>query len=186
MNRTLTAANQLTFLRVLLIPVFVILLLYGYSGWALVTLVAAGITDGLDGLIARRTGEKTTLGAWLDPMADKLLLVTTFVVLTLPDLGYANRIPIWLTVLVITRDIAIVATVAIINLAVGRRTFRPSLLGKLATVTYIATGVVTLTFNFLDRASLLVTACIYASLAITIVSALDYARRTVQIINQHS
>jgi hypothetical protein len=87
---------------------------------------------------------------------------------------------------VITRDIAIVATVAIINLAVGRRTFRPSLLGKLATVTYIATGVVTLTFNFLDRASLLVTACIYASLAITIVSALDYARRTVQIINQHS
>ena len=61
--------------------------------------VTAGITDALDGLIARRPGQKTSLGAWLDPMADKLLLVTTFVVLTLPGLGLANRLPIWLTVL---------------------------------------------------------------------------------------
>ena len=83
----LTAANQLTLLRMLLIPAFVILLLYGYLGWALVTFFAAGVTDLLDGLIARRTGQKTTLGAWLDPMADKLLLVTMFVVLTLPDIG---------------------------------------------------------------------------------------------------
>ena len=60
----------------LLIPAFVILVLYGYLGWALVVFVTAGVTDGLDGLIARRSGQKTTLGAWLDPMADKLLLVT--------------------------------------------------------------------------------------------------------------
>ena len=184
MTRTLTAANQLTFLRVLLIPAFVILLLYGYSGWGLLTVVAAGITDLLDGLIARRTGQKTTLGAWLDPMADKALLVTTFVMLTLPDLGFANRIPVWLTVLVISRDVAIVATVAIINLAIGRRTFHPSTLGKLATGTYVVTCVVTLAFNYLDRPSLLVTACIYASLVVTILSAMDYGRRTIQIINQ--
>jgi cardiolipin synthase len=184
MASTLTAANQLTFLRVLLIPAFVILLLYGYSGWGLVTLVAAGVTDLLDGLIARRTGQKTTLGAWLDPMADKLLLMTTFVMLTLPDLGFANRIPVWLTVLVISRDIAIVVTVAIVNLAVGRRTFHPSFLGKVATATYIVTGVVTLTFNYLDRPSRFVDVCIYASLAITIVSALDYVRRTVRVIEE--
>jgi cardiolipin synthase len=117
-------------------------------------------------------------------MADKALLVTTFVMLTLPDLGFANRIPVWLTVLVISRDVAIVATVAIINLAIGRRTFHPSTLGKLATGTYVITCVVTLAFNYLDRPSLLVTACIYASLVVTILSAMDYGRRTIQIINQ--
>ena len=106
---SLTAANQLTILRMLLIPAFVILLLYGYQGWALITFVVAGLTDLLDGLIARLTGEKTTLGAWLDPMADKLLLVTMFVVLTLPGIGSANRLPVWFTVLVISRDVAIVA-----------------------------------------------------------------------------
>lgn len=182
-TETLTAANQLTLLRVLLIPAFVILLLYGYSGWGLMTLVAAGVTDGLDGLIARRTGQKTALGAWLDPMADKLLLVTTFVMLTL-DLGFANRLPIWLTVLVISRDIAIVLTVAIVNLAIGRRTFHPTIYGKLATATYIVTGVVTLTFNYLDRPSVLVDICIYASLAITVISSVHYIPHGLRVINQ--
>ena len=78
---TLTVANQLTLLRMFLIPAFVILVLYGYQGWALATFVVAGLTDGLDGLIARWTNQRTSLGAWLDPAADKLLLVTTFVVL---------------------------------------------------------------------------------------------------------
>ena len=94
-----TPANQLTLLRMLLIPAFVMLVIYGELGWALVVFATAGITDALDGLIARRAGQKTSLGAWLDPMADKLLLVSTFVVLTLPGLGLANRLPIWLTVL---------------------------------------------------------------------------------------
>jgi cardiolipin synthase len=147
----LTAANQLTILRMLLIPAFVILLLYGYRGWALVVFLTAGLTDLLDGLIARATGQKTTLGAWLDPMADKLLLVTMFVMLTLPDLGSANRLPLWFTVLVISRDVAIVLTVAVVNLAVGPRTFRPSIFGKIATATFILTGVVTLYFNYLGR-----------------------------------
>ena len=87
----LTPANQLTLLRMLLIPAFVILVIYGEFGWALGVFVTAGITDGLDGLIARLTDQKTSIGAWLDPMADKLLLVTTFIVLTWPGLGLANR-----------------------------------------------------------------------------------------------
>jgi cardiolipin synthase (CMP-forming) len=172
---TLTPANQLTLTRMLLIPAFVILLMYGYRGWALVTFIAAGITDLFDGLIARRTGQKTTLGAWLDPMADKLLLVTMFVMLTLPDIGTPNRLPLWFTVLVISRDIAIVATVAVINLAVGPRTFRPSIFGKIATALYIVTGVAALFFNYLGEPSLLVQALIYASLVITFLSAGDYA-----------
>jgi cardiolipin synthase len=177
----LTAANQLTILRMLLIPAFVILLLYGYRGWALVVFLTAGLTDLLDGLIARATGQKTTLGAWLDPMADKLLLVTMFVMLTLPDLGSANRLPLWFTVLVISRDVAIVLTVAVVNLAVGPRTFRPSIFGKIATATFILTGVVTLYFNYLGRPSHVVTACIYGSLAITLISAADYARQVLKL-----
>lgn len=177
----LTAANQLTIFRMLLIPAFVILLLYGYRGWALVVFLAAGLTDLLDGLIARATGQKTTLGAWLDPMADKLLLVTMFVMLTLPDLGSANRLPLWFTVLVISRDVAIVLTVAVVNLAVGPRTFRPSIFGKIATATFILTGVVTLYFNYLGRPSPVVSACIYGSLAITLISAADYARQALKM-----
>src|SRR4029077_6705673 len=134
---TFTPANQLTITRMLLIPAFVILLLYGYRGWALITFFTAAITDLLDGLIARLTGKKTTLGAWLDPMADKLLLVTMFVMLTLPGIGSANRLPLWFKILVLSRDIAIVLTVAVVNLAIGPRTFRPSVFGKLATATYI-------------------------------------------------
>jgi len=170
----LTAANQLTLLRMLLIPAFVILVVYGYLGWALVVFAFAGLTDGLDGLIARASGQKTTLGAWLDPMADTLLLVSTFVVLTVPNLGLVNRLPIWLTVLVISRDVVIVLTVAIISLAVGPRTFRPSIFGKVATATYIITAVVAMLYNYLGYRSHVVDAFVYASLAITLVSGLHY------------
>jgi cardiolipin synthase len=177
----LTAANQLTIARMLLIPAFVILFLYGYRGWALIVFLTAGLTDLFDGLIARMTGQKTTLGAWLDPMADKLLLVTMFVVLTLPGIGSANQLPIWFTVLVISRDIAIVATVAVINLAVGPRTFRPSVFGKIATATYIVTGLVTLYFNYLNQHSPLVMVFVWASLVITFISAGHYLIQVVKV-----
>ena len=129
----LTLANQLTLARLLLVPALVILVVYGHNGWALVTFVVAGLTDALDGLIARRAGQRTSLGALLDPMADKLLLLSTFVVLTLPGLNLTNQIPLWLTVLVISRDVIIVVTVAVVNLAVERFTFYPSVFGKIAT-----------------------------------------------------
>ena len=177
----LTAANQLTITRIILIPAFVILLIYGYRGWALVTFFIAGLTDLFDGLIARMTGQKTTLGTWLDPMADKLLLVTMFVMLTLPDIGSANRLPLWFTVLVISRDVAIVATVAVFNLAVGPRTFRPSIYGKTATALYIVTGVVALYFNYLGTPALVVRILIYASTVITLVSAGHYARQVIKL-----
>ncbi len=178
----LTPANQLTLLRMLLIPAFVILVVYGQFGWALIVFATAGLTDGLDGLIARRSGQKTSLGAWLDPMADKLLLVTTFVVLTWPGLGLVNRLPIWLTVLVISRDVVIVLTVAIVNLAVGPRTFRPSIFGKIATATYILTCVFVMLFNYLGRHSIVVDASIYASLAITLISSMHYIWHATRII----
>jgi len=179
----LTPANQLTLLRMLLIPAFVILVVYGYFGWALVVFSIAGTTDALDGLIARRSGQKTSLGAWLDPMADKLLLVSTFVVLTLPGLGLANQLPVWLTVLIISRDVGIVLTVAIVNLAIGRRTFRPTFLGKVATATYIVTAIVAMLFNYLRYHSVVVDLFIYASLAVTLASAFHYIWHVRRIID---
>ena len=95
----LTLANQLTILRILLIPAFVLLVVYGYLGGALLVFLIAGVTDMLDGIIARWAHQRTNLGAWLDPMADKLLLVTTYIVLTIPSIPLTNYMPFWLTVL---------------------------------------------------------------------------------------
>jgi cardiolipin synthase len=178
----LTPANQLTLLRMLLIPAFVLLVVYEYRGYALVVFMVAGITDALDGLIARRSGQKTTLGAWLDPMADKLLLVSTFIVLTVPGLGLANRLPLWLTVMVISRDVVIVLTVAIVNLAIGHRTFRPSIFGKMATAIYILTAVFAMLFNYLGYHSVVVDVFVWASLAITLISSLHYIWHAARII----
>jgi cardiolipin synthase (CMP-forming) len=180
----LTPANQLTLLRVILIPAFVILVIYGHFGWALIVFMVAGLTDALDGFFARRSPQKSNLGAWLDPMADKLLAVSTFIVLTVPGLGLANRLPVWLTVLIISRDIVIVLTVAIVNLAIGPRTFRPSIYGKAATAIYMTTAIVAMFFNYRGYHSWLVDALIYTSLAITLVSGLHYiwhASRTIDI-----
>ena len=179
----LTVANQLTLLRMLLIPALVILVVYGLNGWALVVLVGAGLTDALDGILARWWGQRTTLGALLDPMADKLLLISTFVVLTIPSLDLPNRLPIWLTVLVISRDVIIVVTVAIVNLSIGRRTFKPTLLGKLATLVYLLTAAVTMYFNWLGRPSALVDVAIYATFGVTLVSGLHYIAHASRVLN---
>ena len=179
----LTLANQLTILRIILIPVFVLLVVYGYLGWALIVFLTAGVTDALDGLIARRAGQRTTLGGWLDPMADKLLLVTTFVILTLPSVPLTNHLPLWLTVFVISRDVVIVGVVAIVNLSIGPRTFKPSLLGKLATATFILANVVIMYFNWRMEKSPLVDGAIWLSLALTVASAGDYFFRLRRLIN---
>ena len=179
----LTAANQLTLTRVLLTPAFVILIVYGYMGWALIVFGVAGLTDLLDGLIARTFGPRTDLGAWLDPMADKLLLVTTFVVLTLPQIQLTNHVPLWLTVLIISRDIVIVGVVAIVNLAVGPRTFRPSIWGKLATATYIVTSVVFMYYNWRRDASPVVDVAVWTALTLTLISSGDYFFRLRRLIN---
>jgi cardiolipin synthase len=182
--RILTVANQLTFLRILVIPAFVLLITYGYLGWALLAFIGAGLTDALDGLIARRANQRTSLGAWLDPMADKLLIVTTFIVLTLPAVEVTNHIPLWLTILLISRDIVIVGVVAIVNLAVGPRTFRPSFLGKLATATYLVVSIVFMYFNWRQERSWVVTAAVYLALAVTLISSADYFIRMRRLINE--
>ena len=169
----------------MLIPAFVLLVVYAYLGWALLTFLIAGITDALDGLIARTmAGQRTRLGAWLDPMADKLLLVTTFIVLTLPGIELTHHLPLWLTVIVISRDVVIVGVVAVVTLAIGPRSFRPSIWGKAATATYIVTSVVVMYFNYRREPSILVDVFVWLSLTFTVVSAADYFMKLRRVINE--
>jgi cardiolipin synthase len=138
-SAVLTTANQLTLLRIVFVPVFVTLLVYDQMGWALMTFVAAGITDVLDGIIARRFGQKTRIGAFLDPIADKLLMTCSVVILSLPQMELANPIPRWLMIIVISRDVFIMLFTLVMVLISGFRIFPPSPYGKASTVLQVLT-----------------------------------------------
>lgn len=125
--------NTLTLLRILLTPLFAICLIRHLLVAALLVFVVAALTDGLDGFVARVFRQKTTLGAYLDPTADKLLLATAFVTLAIQRL-----IPSWLTVIVITRDILILFGVALFNIMEKKFEARPSILSKITTVAQLA------------------------------------------------
>jgi cardiolipin synthase (CMP-forming) len=126
--------NTLTIIRILSIPVFVICLLYDRLVIALLIFIGAGITDGLDGLIARVFRQRTTIGTYLDPIADKLLLTTAFIVLAI-----LGSIPSWLTVIVIARDIIIALGILILFLTSHRVEVKPVMIGKMSTFFQIVT-----------------------------------------------
>jgi cardiolipin synthase len=135
-TKILTIPNLLTFLRMALIPVFAILLVYNREGWALTVFTIAGVTDGVDGFIARRMKQESELGTIIDPIADKLLMTTAFIMLTIPNiLGQGRHLPVpfWVTAAVIGRDVLIIAVAGAINMMTGFRAFRPSWLGKAST-----------------------------------------------------
>jgi cardiolipin synthase (CMP-forming) len=150
-SKVVTLPNALTVVRMVLIPVFVGALYYQRFGWALAIFMVAGATDGLDGLFARRFNQYSPLGQILDPIADKLLLVTSFITLSLPSIMEPSAlvqphprhlpVPFWVTAAVISRDIFIVVGAAAINVVTGFRRFRPSWLGKANTAVQI-TGIV--------------------------------------------
>ncbi len=135
-------------MRMALIPVFASLLYYGYSTWALVIFVTAGISDGIDGFLARRFNQESELGTIIDPIADKLLMTTAFIILTMPNILPAVRhlpVPFWVTAAVIGRDVLIITIAGAINIMTGFRGFKPSWLGKLSTlVQVIAVGMILL------------------------------------------
>ena len=151
-SKVITVPNLLTFLRMALIPVFASLLFYGNSGWALIVFLVAGISDGVDGFVARRFNQESELGTILDPIADKLLMTTAFVVLTLPNVFSPVRhlpVPFWVTAAVIGRDVLIVAVAGAINIMTGFHGFKPSWLGKLSTfVQVLAVGLILLAAVF--------------------------------------
>ena len=133
LSQLLTAPNQLTLLRMMFVPFIVIDLVAGHYRWALILFVLAGFSDGLDGLLARTLKQQTVLGQYLDPIADKLLLSTMFMVLSI-----LHKIAWKYTVLVFSRDISILFASAVLYAIAGLRDFRPSIFGKANTFAQVA------------------------------------------------
>jgi cardiolipin synthase len=131
-GRIWTVPNQITFLRLGFLPIFLILIAYDHYRWALLVLVVAGLSDGIDGLLARSLNQRSALGAYLDPIADKLLLSSSFVIL-----AFKNQLAWWLTILVLSRDVLILIVAVVILLVSGYRPFPPSIYGKLTTAAEI-------------------------------------------------
>jgi cardiolipin synthase (CMP-forming) len=144
----MTTANKVTILRILLIPFFVVETLYYVETGneihrllALLSFAVTAILDGVDGYIARRYNQRSELGAVLDPLADKLLLVSGVVLLSFNHSPRLGMIPLWLTGIIIGRDLVLLTGIAVIRLVVGRVVVRPRIIGKIATVFQMITVV---------------------------------------------
>ena len=170
--------NTLTLIRVLLIPVFVIFLLNKQSGWALVTFAVAGITDAMDGLLARLTHQRTVLGAYFDPIADKILLSSAYITLAITEV-----LPSWLTVIVITRDVIILTGFLIFILTDHRPEIRPSLISKITTTLQVSTILLALLQEYTSSLHLLTTIAIYGATLFTILSGAHYIYLGTRILN---
>jgi len=131
-GRIWTVPNQITLLRLGFLPFFLILMSYERYKWALLVLVVAGLSDGIDGLLARKLNQRSSLGAYLDPIADKLLLSSSFLVL-----AFKKELAWWFTILVLSRDVLILIVAVVIILVFGYRPFPPSIFGKFTTATQI-------------------------------------------------
>ena len=171
LSQLLTAPNQLTLLRMMFLPFIVINLVGSHYSWALVLFVLAGLSDGLDGLLARTLKQQTTLGQYLDPIADKLLLSTMCLVLSI-----LHKIPWKFTVLVFSRDISILCASAVLYAIAGLRDFRPSIFGKANTFAQVAAVFFVLLFEVDPSRWVWIARLTFlrATFAFTIISGLHY------------
>ncbi len=174
----LNLANRLTILRILMAPIVVVLLLYRQVGAALGIFLLAGITDGLDGFVARSRGQKTPLGMVLDPLADKLLLTSTVV-----TLSYLRELPRWFAVILVSRDLILVGGAMILYMFLGKLDTPPSKLGKLTTGLQLATTLLAMVDNFFPVVKHVVHPLAILTLALTVVSGLDYVYRGARLLN---
>ncbi len=132
MRRLFNVPNQLTMLRMMFLPFIVLTLLDKHYPWALGLFILAGLSDGLDGLLARRLHQQTQVGQYLDPIADKLLLSTLFLVLSI-----LHKIPWKFTVIVFSRDVSMLVASAVLYTIAGLRNFKPSVFGKANTAAQV-------------------------------------------------
>ncbi len=170
-------ANWLTVLRILLIPVFVTLLVYRRPGTALAVFCLASLTDLLDGYVARSRGSQSRLGAFLDPMADKLLLTASFVTLT-----YLRRLPFWITAVVISRDVILVLGAVLIHMTGGQIYPSPTRAGKLSTFFQILTVLAAMLMPYV-RAPLALRTVVWITAGFTVFSGLQYIAQGMRYLN---
>lgn len=171
-RESMNLPNSLTVVRILLIPVFVGLLVYGQYGYGLGVLVLAGITDGLDGIIARLANQRTRLGAILDPLADKLLLSSGFVTLAILHL-----IPLWAAIIVVSRDVILMAGTLLAHITDSRVEIAPTLLGKSTTVFQLIYVILVVFFSWRHIELDLLHPLLYASVFLTLSSGFHYLYR---------
>jgi len=173
-NRFFTAPNILSLMRICLIPVLVILLIREKRLFAFFVFLLAALTDLLDGIAARIWHQKTTVGTYLDPAADKLLMASTFIALSLPRLGSPNPLPLWLVLVVIIRDIYIVSGALTFIKLTGQTKVNPSLAGKACTVMEMAVLVLVLFFNSVNKSPSFLIILYFITLAFVLISAAHY------------
>jgi cardiolipin synthase len=176
----LNLPNLLSLLRMGLVPIFVIAITRGETGEALAIFLIAGVTDALDGFIARFRGQQTTLGTFLDPAADKLLLTAGYVVLTIDRLTPELTIPLWVTILVIARDVLIVVTAAALYAAQEVRSFPPTFLSKVTTAVQVLALALVLLANTLVEPGVVSRVAewtVYAVAVFTVASGVGYVLR---------
>ncbi|MFZ0798476.1 MAG: CDP-alcohol phosphatidyltransferase family protein [Terriglobales bacterium] len=172
LRQILTAPNQLTLLRMIFLPFIVINLVKHDFKWALALFILAGMSDGLDGLLARTLHQQTVLGQYLDPIADKLLMSTMFLVLSIE-----RMIPWKYTILVFSRDVSILLISGVLFMIAGLRDFRPSIFGKANTFAQVAAifFVLLLLVEPLRWVWIASVTFLRATFILTIVSAVHYA-----------
>lgn len=170
----LTIPNLLSLSRMGLIPLFVIAVIGQQPERALAVFAIAGVTDALDGLIARYFDQQSVLGAYLDPIADKLLLTTAFVILAIPNTHTGVLIPLWITVLVLARDITILVLALVVRLVVSITDFPPMKLSKVNTAVQIGAIIVVLVTGLTDSIDTLAVGSLYLTAGLTVLSGLFY------------
>lgn len=172
-----TLPNFITLLRLAALPFFLLAIAEGRFGIALGLFVAAGISDGIDGYLARRFDWRSALGAYLDPIADKLLLMSSYVFLAIPAYPGRVKMPVWLVVLVLSRDFLLMLVGLLLILASGRKRFPPSWVGKVTTVTLIVTVLFVLCANLWDWPEAVVQIGFGGAATMTVLSGFDYVYR---------
>ncbi len=173
--------NAITLIRVVLIPFFIDLMIYDYYQPALIVFIAACLTDALDGLIARLTNTKTSLGAFLDPVADKLLIVSSFITLAILQL-----LPIWFVIIVVSRDIILAFGSFVITITGHRLTIRPSVYGKITTVLQLISVVLTLALVAYGMHTGYLKVAYLLSAIMTVVSGVQYVLRGMKLMSSPS
>jgi len=173
-NYFFTVPNLISLSRIIIIPYFLWLLIAGKTTAALIVFTAAALTDLLDGLAARMLRQKSKLGALLDPAGDKLLMTAALIGLSIPSLDLPNLIPLWLTTLIIGRDLFIVSSAFILYKTRGQSSFPPSLLGKITTFTQMSVLVLVLLLNAAQKTSGLLLLAYILTAALTLLSWIQY------------
>lgn len=179
--RPLTLPNFLTLFRMAMVPFLVIAISEHDFSLALWIFVLAGATDAIDGFLARRLGVRSVIGAYLDPIADKILLTTAYISLTIP-FGQEVAIPMWLAILTLFRDFLIMLMAFILYTVEGIKRFPPSVLGKLTTLLHVVTVSVVLVANVVRLPRILPTVCFYGSFALVVLSGFNYIYRASKMI----